>query len=109
MRVADADVPPDNGLATLSITLSPEAAHVLQAVRDVARDEGIVCLMAMHDINLALRFADAVAVLGGGRLLAAGPPKAALSAEVLEAAYGIEGRIESCSRGLPVVMTDRAL
>ncbi len=78
---------------------------VLEAVRDAARRDGAVALVAIHDINLALRFADRVAVLKDGRVLAAD----ALTPDILAAAYGVAARVETCSRGHRVVIADRAL
>lgn len=81
---------------------------VLQTVRALAAGQGAVGLVAIHDINLALRFCDRVLVLGGGRVLADGGAEA-LTPEVLRRAYGIEGRVEACSQGHPLVVADRAL
>ena len=79
----------------------------LDAVRDMATNEGAVALVALHDLNLALRFADRAIVLANGGLLIAGAPETALDAAFLREAYGVEGRIEKCSRGIPVVLVDR--
>lgn len=78
---------------------------VLEAVRDAARRDGAIGLVAIHDINLALRFADRVAVLKDGEVLAADT----LTPDLLAAAYGVEARVETCSRGHRVVIADRAL
>ncbi len=83
--------------------------NVLETVREIVRRDRAICLAAMHDINLALRFADLVVVLEGGRALAAGPPGDVMSADLLRQAYGVLGRIEHCSKGLPIVLSDRAL
>jgi iron complex transport system ATP-binding protein len=50
-----------------------------------------------------------VVVLGEGRVLSAGAPMEALDAGVLRRAYGIEGRVEQCSKGFRIVLADRAL
>lgn len=81
---------------------------VLETVRRIADADGAVCLIAIHDLNLALRFCDQVVVLGGGRVIAAGPPADALDPTVLRHAYGIEARVERCSLGFPMVLADRA-
>jgi iron complex transport system ATP-binding protein len=82
---------------------------VLETVRRIADTDGSVCLIAIHDLNLALRFCDQVVVLGGGRAIAVGSPDQALDPMVLRQAYGIEARVERCSRGFPLVLADRAL
>ncbi|WP_404379156.1 ABC transporter ATP-binding protein [Caenispirillum salinarum] len=78
---------------------------VLQRVRDEARGRAAIALVAIHDINLALRFCDRVAVLGNG-LIAAGPPGDALTPDVLRRAFGVVARVETCSRGRAMVMAD---
>lgn len=45
-------------------------------------------LVVLHDLHLAARYCDHVAVLSGGRLVAEGPPAVALHDEVLHSAYG---------------------
>lgn len=82
---------------------------VLETVRDLAARDGCIGLIAMHDINLALRFCDRVAVLGDGRMLSSGTPPDALDAGLLRRAFGVEGRVEACSRGHRIVLADRAL
>jgi len=82
---------------------------VLETVREAVRRDGGVALVAIHDINLALRFADAIAVLKDGRALAFGPARTALTPELLTAAYGVSARVESCSHGYALVVVDHAL
>jgi iron complex transport system ATP-binding protein len=82
--------------------------EVLGVVRDLARRNGTIAMLAMHDLNLALRFCDRVVVLAGGRLIADGAPHEVMNAAVLHEAYGIEGRVERCSQGGTIVLADRA-
>lgn len=79
---------------------------VLETVRMILSRHGGQCLMALHDINLAIRHCDYIALFGDGRLLAFGPPAEAMTAHVLTQAYGVAGRVETCSRGLPFVVTE---
>lgn len=83
--------------------------NVLNSVRDVTREQGATAMVAIHDINLALRFCDQLLVLGQGGVLAQGPAQEVLTPQVLREAYGIEGRIERCSNGTPIVLCDRAI
>jgi iron complex transport system ATP-binding protein len=38
-----------------------------------ARERGVACLVVMHDLNIAAQFADRVALMKSGRILASGP------------------------------------
>lgn len=83
--------------------------QVLQAVRARVQQQGAIGLVAVHDLNLALRFCQHVLVLGGGGVLAAGAPAAVLSPDLLRRAYGVSARVEHCSLGHLVVLADAAL
>jgi len=83
--------------------------RVLNTVRELTRRTGCSALVAIHDLNLALRFCNHILVLGGGRLLAAGEPQATLDAALLRRAYGVEARVERCSLGYTVVLVDHAI
>jgi len=48
--------------------------------------EDDLCVV-LHDIQLAAAYADRVAVLAAGRLVAHGPPEVVLTEELLEAVY----------------------
>ena len=81
---------------------------VFRIVRGIVADTGGVSLIALHDINLAMRHCDALVLLGRCGVLAFGPPKEAVTAATLRDAYAIDGRIETCTRGMPFVVTDSA-
>lgn len=81
--------------------------NVLEAIREETEKKEVIAFVASHDLNLALRFCDQILLLAQGGALAIGRPEQVLDAERLRIAYGIEGRIESCSQGYPIVLADR--
>jgi iron complex transport system ATP-binding protein len=83
--------------------------EVLTLVRDLARSRGLCVLIALHDLNQAVRFTDRVLVLKDGRVAACGEPRTVVTAEMLREVYGIEARIETCSDGMPMVLADRSI
>ena len=50
-------------------------------------------LAALHDLDQAAAHADRVAVLQCGRLVAAGPPRDVLTAELIERVFGVRAHI----------------
>ncbi|WP_353619066.1 ABC transporter ATP-binding protein [Paracidovorax cattleyae] len=82
---------------------------VLQTVRALVDGGQTLALIAVHDLNLALRFCDRILVLGQGRILADGVPADVVTPQLLQQAYGVRARVERCSRGHPVVLADEAL
>lgn len=76
--------------------------QVMTLLRGIA-DAGTAVICVLHDLGLAARFCDEVAVLDDGRLTAAGPPETALSPEVLRRTYGIEPYLAR-HEGQPVIL-----
>lgn len=65
------------------------------ALLDRARQwcgRGVGILAVLHDLNLAVRYADRLMVLHRGRVHAEGTPEQALTAEVIREVYQIEAR-----------------
>ncbi|WP_308251926.1 ABC transporter ATP-binding protein [Pseudonocardia sp. KRD291] len=69
--------------------------HVLQLL---AASPGTV-VAALHDINLAVRYCDTVALLHGGSLRAVGSPAEVLTAAALREVYGVEADVVEGPRG----------
>lgn len=65
---------------------------VLSLCRDLAR-AGRSVLFSVHDPGLAARYCDRLLLVGQHRLLAAGKPEDVLTAENLQAAYGVPCRV----------------
>jgi iron complex transport system ATP-binding protein len=66
---------------------------VLERIRSVARSERTAVVLALHDLNLAARFADRVVVLAHGRVAADGPPAQVLSSRLLLEVWGIDSEL----------------
>ncbi|WP_409484102.1 ABC transporter ATP-binding protein [Arsenicicoccus dermatophilus] len=63
----------------------PHQHHLLRLVRGLGR----TVVMAIHDLDLAHRYADHVVVVGEGSVLAAGPAPDVLTGEAVQRAFGI--------------------
>jgi iron complex transport system ATP-binding protein len=91
------------------LLLDEPTAHLDLAHRALVRDllaelarEGRAVLAVSHDLGAA-RFANRVALLGDGRILAAGPPAEVLRPDLLRTAFGIEPQVIETPTG-PVVL-----
>lgn len=61
-------------------------------------------VMTLHDLDLAYRYCDTVAVLAGGRLVACGAPTDIMTESLLEDVFGVPFRIiEADGRRYPVL------
>lgn len=76
----------------------------LQCLRDVAaRGAGVV--VVLHDLNHAMRAADDVLLLSGGRVVAFGPPEAVLTRERIAQTYGVDAHLGTTPDGQPYLIT----
>ncbi|MCQ4106228.1 ABC transporter ATP-binding protein [Erwinia persicina] len=80
--------------------------HVMDLVRRETRLRNIVTVVVVHDINIALRHSEHVLMLQNGELVADGLPEAVITPDSLARVYGVKGRIERCSQGVPQVLID---
>lgn len=80
--------------------------HVMQLLRQETLEHGLISVIVLHDLNVALQHADRAVMIHDGRLHAAGLPADVITPASLAAVYGVEGRVEACSRGLRQVLID---
>lgn len=82
--------------------------HALDALRLFRRaaDAGAAVVLVLHDLAAAARAADQLMLLADGSCLAAGPPGAVLTPDLLARAYGVGFRLLEDGAGgvLPVPM-----
>lgn len=83
--------------------------RVMDCVRDLVREHQLLAVAVLHDINLAASCADQLVVMQAGRIRASGTPDEVLTPQLLAEVYGVEARVERCSRGRLQVLVDRAL
>jgi iron complex transport system ATP-binding protein len=60
---------------------------LLELIRDLAKENNLAVLVAMHDLNLAARYADRVALMVAGNIKAIGTPKEVLQPDLIADAY----------------------
>ena len=69
------------------------AVEILAIVRELAHDQGRTVIMVLHDLSLAARCSDRLAVVAGGRLREAGAPADVLTEELLAEAFALPARV----------------
>jgi len=83
--------------------------ELLASLRRSTHEHETIALVALHDLNLALRHCDLALILAEGSLLACGPTAEVITPEILRRAWHIEARVERCSLGHPVLLIDHPL
>ena len=74
--------------ATAHLDLKHQA-EILGLARKMAHERNLIVIAALHDLNLAALFADRLALLANGELLALAEPSAVLTPALLKQAYDI--------------------
>jgi iron complex transport system ATP-binding protein len=82
---------------------------VLEFVAELAGRTGMIVLIALHDLNHALRYCTNTIVIANGEMAASGLTEEVITSTMLRDIYRVDARIESCSRGRPMVIVDGAL
>lgn len=80
--------------------------ELLGVLRRLTREQGLLIVVALHDIGHALRYADAAMVLRDGRLAACGPTAEVVTPALLREVFDVAARIEPCSQGRPQLIVD---
>jgi ABC-type cobalamin/Fe3+-siderophores transport system ATPase subunit len=82
---------------------------IVRLVRQLTREQGMAALVVGHDINLAARHSDTLALFHEGRVAATGRPTEVLQAPLLRATYGVEVELIPTDDGPPIVQAREAL
>lgn len=65
------------------------AFEVLDLIQRLNRDEGRSFVLVLHDLNMAMRYADHVVLFDRGHIVADGPTQDILTESRIEAVFGI--------------------
>lgn len=84
--------------------LDPKNQHeMMRLVKDIGREEGISVLVAIHDINLALKYCDNFLFIKDGLVYSYGD-KSTITEELLEEVYGIKVKLVDVDKRKVVVV-----
>ena len=81
--------------------------EVLELIADLRRERGLTVVTTVHDLSVAGQFADTVAVLAGGRLVAHGRPADVLTPALVGAHWGVDASCEVDEDGAVIVTVRR--
>ncbi|MEY9324509.1 ABC transporter ATP-binding protein [Sinorhizobium fredii] len=83
--------------------------EVLGFMKRLSAQSGMAVLIALHDLNHALRYCDDTIVISNGSVAASGPTETVITADMLKSVYRVEARVEACSLGRPVIIVDDSI
>ncbi len=82
---------------------------LLSLVRQMAKEQNLAVLIAIHDLNLASLYADRLVLLIEGRVRATGSPSEVLTTDTLQSAYQIPLQVHANPQhGSPWVVLQRS-
>ncbi len=77
--------------------------EIMSVIRAATVEREIITIVALHDLNLAARFADRFILLREGRVVETGTPADILRSETVEATYGVKLELFDSTDGSLVV------
>lgn len=76
---------------------------MLAWIRRFTDERQMTTILALHDLNIAARFADSVCLLAGGGLRHTGTPRSVLTEENIREIYRVQARVEIDSQGRALI------
>ena len=73
--------------------------EVMELLKDLVVHKGLSAIMAVHDLNLASRYADRVIIMKDGRIFDAGSPSEVLTPENIRSVYDVDVEVVTSSGG----------
>jgi iron complex transport system ATP-binding protein len=64
--------------------------EVMDILKRLVKEQKLTVVMAVHDLNLALKYADRVVMMKKGQVVAEGKPLEALTKENIQSVFGVE-------------------
>ncbi|HEV7257306.1 MAG TPA: ABC transporter ATP-binding protein [Bosea sp. (in: a-proteobacteria)] len=77
--------------------------EVMLIVRQLTHQRGLTTIVILHDLNIAARFADTVAVISAGKLVCHGRPAAVIEPSMVASVFGVDAAMSAAPDGSLVV------
>jgi iron complex transport system ATP-binding protein len=80
--------------------------EVMDIIKNIVREKGISAIMAIHDLNLASRYAARIVMMNKGKIFSAGDPVSVLTPDNIKWVYGVEAEVHN-NNGKPYIVPIR--
>ena len=74
--------------------------ELLNLLKDLQQQQGLTIITVLHELNLAIRFSDRLAMLKDGSLVAVGIPEIVITPEIVAEVFGVHVAIIDTPVGL---------
>lgn len=82
--------------------------ETMEIVRSMVADKGISAIIAIHDLNLAARYADQIVMLKNGKIYDVGEPFSVFTGDNIRDVYGVVAEVKE-DEGKPYILVKRPL
>ncbi len=69
--------------------------EVMNIIQNLVREKGMAIVMAIHDLNLASRYAEKIIMMCNGKVFSAGVPATVFTPGNIEQVYGVTAKVNS--------------
>ena len=76
--------------------------ELLNLLKDLQQQQGLTIITVLHELNLAIRFSDRLAMLKDGSLVAVGIPEIVITPEIVAEVFGVHVAIIDTPVGLQI-------
>lgn len=77
--------------------------EVMHTIKSIVRKKGISAIMAIHDLNLAARFADKIVLMNSGEIVSVGDPGSVITPATIQQVFKVEADVYEKAGKLHVV------
>ncbi len=77
--------------------------EVMEIIRTIVREKGITAIVAIHDLNLASRYADRIIMMKDGKVFAVGYPNEVLTSTNVENVYGVKVKVIELNKSTYII------
>jgi len=77
--------------------------EVMEVIKKLAKENNILTVISIHDLNLAARYADWIIMINQGGIHVAGKPNEVFTAENIQQVYGVEAKTITVSNKVYII------
>jgi iron complex transport system ATP-binding protein len=74
--------------------------ELFEFIRKITKEREMTTIIALHDLNLAARYADNVVVMSKGKIHASGSPSSVLTQKNIQSVYNVNANISVDTDGI---------
>lgn len=78
--------------------------ELFDLIGEITRESKMTTIVALHDLNLAARYAGNIVLMNHGCIQATGSPAKVITAEMIRDVYGVNARVTLDDEGIPQVI-----